>query len=829
MERLSLDGIWWLTKFELGEGERQRAFSLDFKLPPERTVLAQVPGVVHLDLTRAGKLPDPFYRLNELAVRWVEELEWWYRRDFEVASEFLKHDAIELVFHGLDTVATIWLNGEGLGEVDNMFIPHRFDVKSLVCEGLNTLVVKFRSPTRVAEGRERDFGTLHSSFYSARPYLRKAQYSFGWDWGPRLPTSGIWRSVELCAYNAACVRNLWAFVTELGNDHSYARVRIEAELNAVKDVDAHVQFILQHRDQQFVSCVPTSLKVGTNFAFSEITVTNPHLWFPNGMGSQPLYQLKCRVEVNEQAVDEKVVRIGLRKVELIQEPDEEGKSFVIRINGFPVFCKGANWIPSDNFLPRVSKERYLDLLKKAAEANMNMLRVWGGGIYEDEVFYDICDELGMMVWQDFMFSCAEYPEDAWFHEQVRHEAETIVKQLRHHACVVLWCGNNENDWFNYMKVWGQRDRFYGETIYAKILPEVCQRLDPSRPYWQSSPFGGVDPNSESEGDRHSWDVWFREDHTGYLRDKGRFISEFGFQAPPNPSTIGTFTELKDRYPNSEVMEHHDKMPDGIQRIYRYMSTHLRVPGDFTEWVNVAQLLQGEALKTGITHWRRRKFKTAGALFWQLNDCWQVVSWSVLDYFGRPKMGYYFAKRVFAPVLVSITPTTPPTIWIVNDLLEPVNGTLVAKVQDVYGRSLWAWNKTVTISPNTSQQVLIVPLPSYFDPHIHLISAELYLREAGGIEPLTYDAVFLAPYKHICLPEARLKAVLDGDGEAFQVSVSSEVFVKCVWLWVEEDPDAIFSDNAFDLLPGMSRKVSLRPSQPTALSELKRRVKVWCYR
>lgn len=825
MERLSLDGTWWLTKFELGEGERLRAFSLDFKLPPERTIPAQVPGVVHLDLMRAGKLPDPFYRLNELAVRWVEEKEWWYRRDFKVASDFLKHDAIELVFHGLDTVATIWLNGEKVGEVDNMFIPHRFNVKSLVREGMNTLVVKFHSPTRVAEERERNFGALHSSFYSARPYLRKAQYSFGWDWGPRLPTSGIWRSVELCAYNAACVRNLWAFVTELGNDHSYARVRIEAELNAVKDVDARVQFILQHGDQQIVSCVPVSLKVGTNFAFSDVTVTNPHLWFPNGMGSQPLYQLKCRVEVDGQTVDEKAVRVGLRKVKLIQEPDEEGKSFVIHINGFPVFCKGANWIPSDNFLPRVSKERYLDLLKKAAEANMNMLRVWGGGIYEDEVFYDICDELGIMVWQDFMFSCAEYPEDAWFHEQVRHEAETIVKQLRHHACIVLWCGNNENDWFNYMKVWGQRDKFYGETIYAKILPEVCQRLDPSRPYWQSSPFGGVDPNSMSEGDRHSWDVWFREDHTGYLRDKGRFISEFGFQAPPSPSTIETFTESKDRYPNSEVMEHHDKMPGGIQRIYRYMSTHLKVPGDFNEWVNVAQLLQGEALKTGITHWRRRKFKTAGALFWQLNDCWQVVSWSVLDYFGRPKMGYYFARRAFAPVLVSITPTTPPTIWIVNDLLEPVTGTLVAKVQDVYGRSLWAWNETVTISPNTSQQVLTVHLPSDFDPHIHLISAELYL---GG-EPLTYDAVFLAPYKHLCLPEERLTVILDGDGEAFQVSVSSEVFVKCVWLWVEGDPDALFSDNAFDLLPGMSRKVSLRPSRPTALSELKRRVKVWCYR
>ncbi|MFN4180981.1 MAG: glycosyl hydrolase 2 galactose-binding domain-containing protein, partial [Armatimonadota bacterium] len=315
----------WLTEFELGEGEQQGAFAPDFQLPPERTIPAQVPGVVHLDLMRAGKLVDPFYRLNELVVKWVEEREWWYRREFDAPTELLNHDAVELVFHGLDTVATVWLNGKKVGEVDNMFIPHMFEVKSLLNEGRNTLVVKIDSPTKVAEEREKRYGALHSAFFQARPYLRKAQYSFGWDWGPRLPTSGIWRPVELFAYNVACIRNLWAHLTELSDDHTAAKVRVEAELNAVKEEETRVRFILQHDDQQFVACVPASLQLGENFVHADLEISKPHLWFPNGMGKQPLYTLKCCVECDEKVTDEKSVKVGLRKVELMQEPDDEGK------------------------------------------------------------------------------------------------------------------------------------------------------------------------------------------------------------------------------------------------------------------------------------------------------------------------------------------------------------------------------------------------------------------------------------------------------------------------------------------------------------------------
>ncbi len=827
MERLCLDGTWWLTEFELGEGERQGAFAADFPLPPERTLPAQVPGVVHLDLMCAGKIPDPFYRLNEDAVRWVEEREWWYRRTFEVPPSLLQRDEVELVFHGLDTVATIWLNGEKVGEADNMFVPHRFPVKGLLREGMNTLVVKLDSPTKVAEEREQRFGVLHASFYRARPYLRKAQYAFGWDWGPRLPTSGIWRSVELCAYDVACVRTLWGYVTALSEDKSTAQVRVEAEIHAVKAAEGRVRFQLKRGEQHFIACVPISLEVGDQTAYADLTVTQPHLWFPHGLGEQPLYELRCCVEVDEKVTDERSIRIGLRTVELVRERDEEGESFLFRINGVPVFCKGANWVPADNFLPRVTKERYRHLLQKAVDAHMNMLRVWGGGIYEDETFYDLCDELGIMVWQDFMFSCAEYPKEAWFHEQVRAEAEAVVKQLRHHPCIVLWCGNNENDWFNYMKVWGQRDRFYGETVYAQILPEVCQRLDPSRPYWQSSPFGGTDPNSMREGDRHSWEVWFQSDHLRYLRDTGRFISEFGFQAPPVLETVEAFTEPEDRYPNSRVMEHHNKCPDGTQRIYRFMAGHFKVPSDFAEWVRVAQLLQGEALKCGITHWRRRKFKTAGTLFWQLNDCWPVVSWSVVDYFGRPKAGYYVVKRAFAPVLITVIPEEPPTVWLVNDTLSPVEGTAVVTVQDGWGKELWREQREVTIAPNAAQLLLSVPLPAIFDRTRHFIAAQFFLP--GQSEPLSYDAVFLAPYSHLCLPPASVTTTVRQENErVFTVQVHSHVFVKGVCLSLRGEPEAEFSDNAFDLLPNMTRTVTVQIPKTMTEAEFRTRLTMWHY-
>ncbi|MFA0752762.1 MAG: hypothetical protein IMHGJWDQ_000524 [Candidatus Fervidibacter sp.] len=827
MERLCLDGAWWLTEFEVGEGEKAGAFIPDFVLPPNRTIPAQVPGVVHLDLMRASKIPDPFYRRNELAVRWVEEREWWYRREFEVLKPFLQHDEVELIFHGLDTVATIWLNGEKVGETDNMFIPHRFSVKPLLRSGRNVLVVKFDSPTHVAEERERRYGRLHSSFHSARPYLRKAQYSFGWDWGPRLPTFGIWRSVELCAYNVACLRSLWAYVTDLRNDASVAQVRVEAEIHAVREVEGRVRFHLERGNQQFLACVPVSLQLEDQTVYADITVNRPHLWFPNGLGEQPLYTLRCCVEVAGAAMDEKRVRVGLRKVELVRERDEEGESFLFRINGVPVFCKGANWIPADNFLPRMSKERYHQLLQKAAEAHMNMLRVWGGGIYEDEAFYEICDELGIMVWQDFMFSCAEYPEEAWFHEQVRAEAETIVKQLRYHPCIVLWCGNNENDWLFNLKARGQRDRFYGETIYAQILPEICERLDPSRPYWQSSPFGSTDPNSMQEGDRHSWEVWFQQSYPHYLRDTGRFISEFGFQAPPVLATIDTFTAPEDRYPNSAVMEHHNKCVEGMQRIYRFMAAHFKVPSDFADWVRVAQLLQGEALKTGITHWRRRKFKTAGALFWQLNDCWTVVSWSVLDYFARPKAGYYFVKRSFAPILVALLPNDSPTVWVVNDTLKPISGRVIVRVQDLWGKAIWERSEEIQCLPNTAQCVFSISLPTEFDSLRHFIGAELWGREG---ELIGYDALFLAPYQHLSFPPATLEmTITPSETGGWLLRVSADVFVKGVWLEVDGDSDAEFSDNAFDLLPGMTRTVLLRPSQPMGLAEVRQRLRYWHYR
>lgn len=829
MERFSLDGTWWLTEFIPGEGEAAGAFHPDFPLPPERTIPAKVPGVVHLDLMNAGKIPDPFYRRNELDARWVEEREWWYRRSFLVDKGFLSHDEVELVFHGLDTVATVWLNGEGLGETENMFVPHLFSVKGSLREGENILVVKFAPPTKVAEEREARFGKLWAAFYSARPYLRKAPYSFGWDWGPRLPTVGIWRPVELRAYDTACFRHLWGFVKALSDDRRQAEVQVEAEIHAVTETEATIHFELRHGDQNFEVSTPIPLMRGNQTVKATLTVSNPRLWFPNGLGDQPLYTLTATLKVEGAVISSHSVRVGLRTVELVRERDEEGESFLFRVNGIPVFCKGANWIPSDSFLPRVTGQRYRDLLTKAKGAHMNMLRVWGGGIYEDETFYDLCDELGIMVWQDFMFACAEYPEEAWFHEGVQREAETVVKMLRHHPCIVLWCGNNENDWLFHAGGFGRKDRFLGETIYARLLPRVCERLDPSRPYWQGSPFGGADPNSEREGDRHSWSVWSGwRDYSKYHEDRGRFISEFGFQAPPSLETVESFTAPQDRYPNSLVMEHHNKQGEGTERLYRFLAAHFRVPEDFADWIRLTQINQGEALKTGIVHWRRRKFKTAGTLFWQLNDCWPVVSWSVLDYFGRPKAAYYFVKRAFAPFLVAVLPEGEKVrVWLINDTLKEMTGTLVVRVQDFWGRVLKEKGEVVTVSPNASECPVTLTLPEGFDPFRHFVSAEFYPQVGEGAEPVSYDALFFVPFKHLPRPKGEVtRGVITVDGCRATVQIRATAFVKGVFLGVDGDPDAFWDDNAFDLLPGMTRTVTGHLSRPMGVNELRERLRIW---
>jgi beta-mannosidase len=634
----------------------------------------QVPGCVQLDLLRLGLVPDPFYRLNEVELHRLEEKEWVYRREFTLKAEDLEHDEIDLVFEGIDTLAEIYLNDSYLGRAENMFIPQYYEVTDLLEEGENRLEVRFLSPLTTIKAMERTSPLqLKSSCESARPYIRKAQYSYGWDWGPRIAQVGLWRSVYLEFLDQAVIVDPFCYTEKITGDD--AEVRVVAEVDSFLDEEeqllARITFRLDGAVQARTE-VPVVIKGGGLGLEARLTIPHARLWWPNGLGDQPLYEVTVQLLHQGQVVDERAFQTGLRTVQLIQEHDAEGQSFIFCINGVKVFAKGADWVPADNLLPRLTEQDYDEYIRLAQEAHMNMLRIWGGGIYEDPAFYRACDRRGIMVWQDFMYACAQYPDELdWFQKLAEEEAELVVRRLRNHPCLVLWCGNNENNW-GFDEWWHNGEpKYLGNYIYREILPRICADLDPSRPYWVSSPWGWTKPNSMSDGDRHSWLVWSSwQDYQHYAADTGRFISEFGFQAMPTWKTVLSFTAPEDRSILSPVILGHQKMVEGTERLVRFLVGRIGFPKDFRSFVYLTQLNQAEAIRFGVEHWRLRKFMTSGALYWQLNDCWPVASWSCLDYYKRKKALYHYSRRFFDQILPVVRHDGEQlVVRVVNDTLQ----------------------------------------------------------------------------------------------------------------------------------------------------------------
>jgi len=828
MKVLDLNGIWFLRGYDAGKGEEEKAFEVVHEDAGWKR--ARVPGVVHLDLIRLKEIPHPFFRMNELDVRWVEDREWWYRKGFTVGEELLNYDRVELTFEGLDTFAKVWLNGKEVGDFDNMFYGHSADVKGLLKRGENIIAIKFDPPKKILEGRygKRDV-KLGAAFYPPRVYGRKAQYSFGWDWGPRLATSGIWKPVWIRAYDV-CKISSFHFMVPLGELGGATKAAVEVSLNAFKEEEVNVNVSLKGYGFIGAKNERRSLSLGENrFAF-ELAIDDPVRWWPNGYGDQALYDLEIIVTKEDMILDKRNKKVGIRKIEVVRERDEEGETFYFKVNGVPVFCKGANWIPADSFLPQVTRDRYEYLLGKAKEANMNMLRVWGGGLYEDEAFYEICDEKGIMVWQDFMFACAEYPEDEWFFDDVRKEAEEVVKRLRNHACMAIWCGNNENDWGVKANWFGKKDKFYGHTIYHDILPEVCGRLDPSTFYWPSSPYGGDDPNSQTEGDRHSWDVWSgMRDYAEYLRDNGRFVSEFGFQSLPSVDTIMKYTRPEDRYPQSKVMEHHNKQDGGPERLAFFLAHHFKVPGDLRAFSYLTQVNQGEAMKTGILHWRRRKFRSAGALIWQLDDCWPVASWSLIDYHGGLKASYYYTKRAFDKITLSLVINGDfIEAWVISDLLEEKGGMLEISAFRPNGMKIFGKAVNVRVPENSSTVCARVPLSEIIDPLNAVIVGTLKVQ---GLEE-RFDTLSLDEWKHVAFVKPKFKIAvtkaLDNGGRRFEIKVVSNAFVKACRLEIR-GVKGTFSDNCYDMVPKVERRLEVALERPLKSRELMKRMQfTYCH-
>ncbi len=758
---------------------------------------ATVPGVVHTDLLSSGLIPEPFYADNELVIQPVHEQDWQYRREFDWPGD---EGPVALICEGLDTVAEVRVNDTLVGQSESMFLTYRWDVTPLLRPGRNTLEVTFRSPLRAAEIYRERYGLLRSArrkYDERRLYIRKAQYSFGWDWGPAFPTVGIWRPIYLEVTNGPALTDVWAKV--LRADEKEARLAVNAELVGVtKGLQLHVALW-----RSGAKVAETRVPADPGAVTCELNVAKPDLWWPNGYGEPALYDLVAELVSKGEVVDEWRLRVGLRTVELVLERNG-APAFAFKINGREIFAKGADWIPADSFLPRVGRAKLERLLRYARNAHMNMLRVWGGGIYEDDAFYDLCDELGLLVWQDFAFACGVYPEAPHFLDLVRAEVEQNVRRLRNHPSVALWCGNNECEWIWRRETGEPVQRMPGYRIFHELIPEWLSRLDDTRPYWPTSPWGDPDdPDSEETGNRHQWEIWSRWlDYREVKRDHSLFVTEFGFQGPANRQTLEQVLPEEERWPQSRLFEFHNKQIEGTERLFRFLAGHLKVETDFGRFIHTAQLNQALALKTCVEHWRSRWPRTAGVLIWQLNDCWPVTSWALVDSNLIPKAAYYWARRFYSPVLLRVEAGEGVVFTLINDTFEDVSGELFWQLRQTDGYEVASGRLGLRIPAQTVHTLEDVVASLSEDAPKDRLYLLAEFRGTGF--PVTRARTFFVELKHLHLPAPQVEVV---DFAVDERSGAVELEAKTLVLGLQlELPGAVFADNFFDLEPGEKRRV-----------------------
>ncbi|MET0650412.1 MAG: glycoside hydrolase family 2 protein [Pyrinomonadaceae bacterium] len=796
---------------------------------------AAVPGSVHTDLLANKLIEDPFYRDNEPKLQWIGKADWEYRTTFDVPAAVLRRRNVELVFEGLDTYATVYLNERQVLEADNMFRTWRMDAKPSLKVGANTLRVVFRSPVNEMLPRMKALGyelpAPNDQGEKTSPHTRKAPYQYGWDWGPRFVTCGLWKPARLEAWDDARLAGLHVVQNQLGTETAQLTAQVEVESTAASDA---VIFVEDPSDRRVAARQTVKLSPGVNRFALKLSIPNPQLWWPAGLGSQKLYTLRARLTSGSgnKASDELSTRVGLRTLELRQQTDAAGKSFMFVVNGVPVFAKGANWVPADSFPERVTRERYRHLIESARDANMNMLRVWGGGYYEMDDFYELCDELGIMVWQDFMFACSMYPGEEKFLESVRAEATDQVRRLRDHPSVVVWCGNNEVE--TAWQHWGWKERLPAKLwddykkIFHGVLPEVVAEHDPSRPYWPSSPSSNLEDDADSQriGDVHYWQVWHAsKPFAEYEQQRPRFMSEYGFQSFPNIETVRAYTTPSDHDIQSPVMLAHQKHPRGNQLIREYMLRDYPEPKDFESFLYASQVLQAEGIRVGAEHMRRIMPHNMGSLYWQLNDCWPVASWSSVDYFGRWKALQYYARRFYSPLLVSPHEEGGVVrLYVVSDRTDRVPAVVRARLLDFEGRTLSETTERIEVAPLKSQSYLSLPssvLLEGRDPARVFLHCELLV--GGGA--VSSNTVFFRPFKDLQLPAPNVAAqVTRGGGNTPFVTLSTDSLARGVHLSAE-GLEGSFADNFFDLLPGAKVSVEFRSRRPVTPDELRRRLRV----
>ncbi len=761
-----------------------------------------------------GRIPDPFVGDNEKRVAWVAESDWEYHTTFNVQSDVFQRKQIWLICDGLDTLASLMLNGKPLGETNNMFRQYRFDVKSLLKAEGNELIITFKSPVKYVTEKNiaRPMNGVPQAI-AGGPHLRKAPCQFGWDWGPQLPPIGIWKDIRLEAYDSARISEVHLRQKhDKGNVTISARVEVE---NMHMPLSTTLLVTAPDGSEQTESVSFSSASGGVS-----MQVKNPQLWWPNGLGDQPLYQVHVLLNEGSQTLDEKKYQLGLRTIELKQEPDEWGKSFTFVVNGHPFFAKGADWIPADSFPTRLTEESLEGLIHSAVATHQNMLRVWGGGFYEDERFYDLCDRYGILLWQDFIFSCSIYPlDEPEFLENVRVEVQENIRRIRHRASLALWCGNNEMEqgWAEWN--WQNPELETLKAVYDKFfhhtLKEWCNADDPDNVYWPSSPSSDTpfeNPNGQIQGDAHYWDVWHGgKPFTAYRNQYPRFMSEFGFQALPPLETIRTYAEESEWNMTSYIMEQHQKNASGNVLMVRQMLDTFRLPKDFESLVYLSLVLQAEGIRYGVEHWRRHTNRVSGTLYWQLNDCWPVASWASLDYFGRWKALHYAARRFYAPLMLSIEDAPPKqSIFISSDMLKDWNGTVRWSLVDLDGKVFTSGEKAASVSTNGVTAVESLDFSQYLNDDSRrelAFVAELYEGEIC----LARQAAFFAPTKHLKLKDPQVTSALSAKDDMLSIEISSKSLARLVEINLN-GADVVFSDNYFDL-PAQT-KVTVTAPMPT---------------
>jgi beta-mannosidase len=785
---------------------------------------AVVPGCVHRDLRRHGLIPDPFWGRNEAEVQWVSDRDWEYRCAFEVSDALFAHERVDLCADGLDTLAVVKLNGREVLRADNMFVGTRTPVQRFLRPGRNELLIRFASATRfVARERPEHRPREINDPVGGATRLRKQQCQFGWDWGPRLVTAGIWRDLRLEAWSGARLADV--HVRQEHRRNGAVRLDLSAELEmpdgrlmaANSAAARRAGWALSGR----VSCDGV---VAATFKNQRAEIAAPQLWWPAGQGAQPLYDVRIELR-GDRVLDAADRRIGLRTIALVRQRDQWGESFRFVVNGRPIFAKGGSWIPAHGLVGGLARADYEPLLRSIAAANMNMVRVWGGGIYEHECFYDLCDELGLLVWQDFMFACTLYPGDRAFLESVRAEADYQVRRLHHRACLALWCGNNELELLNGPDLQKRPQRAAYAAVFEKILPAAVARHDGATAYWRSSPSQSDGPGLRDpvkSGNAHFWDVWhLLKPVKAYEAQVFRFVAEFGMQSFPSAAVAHTFCPPDQLNVFSPVMENHQKNPMGNRIILEYVGRRYRFPKDYAALAYLSQLNQANCMQVGVEHCRRHQPRCMGTLYWQLNDCWPVASWSSLEFGGRWKALHHAARRFYAPCLVSAQVPGDDTAGIGNwpkstvrevhlhticDAPQATRGVIEWELFELGGAVRLRGKKAVQLRPGESARQKTLDLA---DAMRKFGRERLYLRIALriGAAVISEDTVFLCAPRSLELergvPTIRFQRESPRAGE---IELVSPVFLhRC-----EIDFGTLgvrdITDNWFDLYPGRPKRV-----------------------